>query len=423
MDNYFGYTTQQMGCQLYPQQHPQQTGYTQYTCAPYTTNMMVNPAPICHKTLDKLKHKKTNKSISAAHCDLAEEFASLSTDESIHLVRSRRANAANQALKKRSQSGTSLLKGMASQLSVPRSQSDERSLSPAPTAAADKRKTRKEKSRKPNKSGSFASKYDDGLDDQFTYSSENRLIDAAYFLDQHSQYIPQPVQHQFYQQQQQQQQPQQQQQQPQHMSYGAQYPSYQQQYYQPQQHQHYAAAPGAPCDYYNQSSTQNFQATSNPSQSYYQQADAFSSGTQTFHQAADVCSQNLPNGAKIVAEYFLGYLDEQQQYQQQLQQQQQQQMSSYQPQLQQQQQQAVQYPMQYQQSYEAQCPPGCQPVQVSQCPPGCVPEESYSSGSEVNREEVEIEIWEKAKREKKSRRSNKSCDDFKKLTDIIETLE
>ena len=44
------------------------------------------------------------------------------------------------------------------------------------------------------------------------------------------------------------------------------------------------------------------------------------------------------------------------------------------------------------------------PVQVSQCPPGCVPEESYSSGSEVNREEVEIEIWEKAKREKKSRR-------------------
>lgn len=314
-------------------------------------------------------------------------------------------------LKKRSQSGTSIMKGMASQLSVPRSQSDERSVSPS--LVNEKRKTRKEK-RSSKKSGSFESNYDE---DQFTYSTDNRLIDAGYFTEQSAQ--------QQYLQQQQFFQPQ--------MQYGAQYQAqYPQQYYQPQQ-QYSQAAPGAPCDYYNQSSTQNFQA-SNPSLSYYQQADAYGSGTQTFHnlpqqqqaQMDNVCTQNLPNGAKIVAEYFLGYLDEQQQYQQRQQQQQQQQMVYQQPQMQQAQ--PVQYPMQYQ-GYEqtqpqVQCPPGCQPAQVM-CPPGCVPEMDYSSDSEANKEEVEVEIWEKAppKKEKKSRKSNKSCDDFKKLTDIIETLE
>lgn len=413
MDNYYGYA--------YPQQNT--TGYTQYACAPYASAQLM-PSPASHNTLDKQlrgANKKINKSISGVQ-EFIEEFGSHSTDESIHLVRSRRANAANassdryhsdasQMMKKRSQSGTSIMKGMASQLSVPRSQSDDRSVSPS--FVNEKRKHRKEK-RASKKSGSFHSNYDD--QEQFTYSTENRLIDAGYFIDQ----VPQ----QQYVQQQQQQffQP--------HMQYGgaSQYQQqYQQQYYQPQQQ--YSAAPGAPCDYYNQSSTQNFQA-SNPSLSYYQQADVYGSGTQTSFQQQpqqsvdNVCTQNLPNGAKIVAEYFLGYLDEQQQYQQC----QQQQQSIYQqPQMLQQA--PLQYPMQYQgyeqpQQQQVQCPPGCQPAQMV-CPPGCVPEMEYSSDSEANKEEVEVEIWEKTvpKKEKKSRKSNKSCDDFKKLTDIIETLE
>lgn len=413
MDNYYGYA--------YPQQQ-MTTGYTQYACAPYASAQLM-PSPASHKTLDKqLRNKKgINKSISGVH-EFIEELGSQSTDESIHLVRSRRANQANgpsyesshQMMKKRSQSGTSIMKGMASQLSVPRSQSDERSVSPS--LVNEKRKQRKEK-RASKKSGSFHSNYDD--QDQFTYSTDNRLIDAGYFTEQSL-----APQQQYVQQQQQFFQPQ--------MQYGAQFQSqYPQQYFQ-QQQQQYSAAPGAPCDYYNQSSTQNFQA-SNPSLSYYQQADAYGSGTQTFHnlpqqpQMENVCTQNLPNGAKIVAEYFLGYLDEQQQYQQR-QQQQQQQMAYQQPQMQQAQ--PVQYPMQYQsydqpqQQQQVQCPPGCQPAQVM-CPPGCVPEMDYSSDSEANKEEVEVEIWEKAtpKKEKKSRKSNKSCDDFKKLTDIIETLE
>lgn len=396
--DYFAYNTQ-----AYPQ-----TGYTPYACAPYPNNMM---PMVNHRSIDKLKNK--HKSISGLR-EFNEDFGSHSTDESIHLVRSRKTAdesryETSQMMKKRSQSGTSIMKGMASQLSVPRSHSD-RSISPS--LINEKRKTRKEK--KSSKKG-YSGKYDDD-DSQYTYS-DNRLIDPAYFIDSQAHYHHQQT-GQFFQPQQQQQ-----------MQYANQFPHYQhdhcqqhQQQFCPQIQQQQAyntAPPGAPLDYYNQSATQNFNTQSNPSQTYYQQADAFS-GTQTFVPQAE--QQNLPNGAKIVAEYFLGYLDEQQQYQQQQQQQQTQQLQVQQP-SQQAYQSSPQYqPQQFQ--YSPQCPPGCEPA--GPCPVGCIPEGEYSS-SESAKEEVEIEIWEKAKKEKKrsqkSEMKKKSFDDFKKLSDIIGVLE
>jgi len=396
------------------------SGYTPYTCAPYTQNVMPT-----NRTVEKLKKK--HKSISGTNFD---DYVSNSTDESIHLVRSRKTRDesrydANQMLKKRSQSGTSIMKGMASQLSVPRSHSDERSMSPS--LINEKRKNRRAK----NNKKSFSQLED--IDDNFTYS-ENRLIDPGYLIEQsanpqhyhQSQYFPQqynqysqyqqdPYTMQFYQQQQQQQN-------------------------QPQTGYSSQAPPGAPVDYYQQSNTQtqNFNP-SGASQSYYQTADAYSgsgTGTRTF---ADQQAQGLPSGAKIVAEYFMGYLDEQQQYSQQLPQPARQERGECAPmmqypqyqQYQQPQQPQVQYP-QYQSYQASHCPPGCEPQ--SQCPPGCEPqpqkqplcpsgcEPDYaSSGSD--KEEVDIEIWEKPSKKDKRHKHKRSFDDFKKLTDIIDALE
>lgn len=358
---------------------------TPYGCGPYTPNVMPS-----NKTIDKLKKKHKSSSSSRQY----DEFTSNSTDESIHLVRSRKSGdesryETTQMLKKRSQSGTSIMKGMASQLSVPRSHSDERSISPS--LINEKRKARKDRKSSSKKS---YSKYDD--EENFSYS-DNRLIDGGYLMENQASHFHQQAGQQFYQPQ---------------MPYANQYQQYQKDPYQMQQ-QFYqqpgynTAPPGAPVDYYNTSNTQNFNQ-SNPSQSYYQQADAYS-GTQTFAPDQTQMNQNLPNGAKIVAEYFLGYLDEQQQQQyqqQQLQQQQVQQVC------------APQYPQQaYQPQYEPQCPPGCVPQ--PQCPPGCEPEQYSDSDS---KEEVEIEIWEKAKKDKK-KASKESSDDFKKLSDIIDVLE
>ena len=69
--DYFTYNNQ-----VYP-------GYTPYTCAPYTQNVM---PPTCHRTIESLKQKSKNKSMSASR-----HFDDHSTDESIHLIRSRRS--------------------------------------------------------------------------------------------------------------------------------------------------------------------------------------------------------------------------------------------------------------------------------------------------------------------------------------------
>lgn len=52
------------------------------------------------------------------------------------------------------------------------------------------------------------------------------------------------------------------------------------------------------------------------------------------------------------------------------------------------------------------------------CPPGCEPAGMVSSDSE--KEEVDIEIWEKPSKKKKNKRSQ---DDLRKLSDIIDALE
>jgi hypothetical protein len=84
--------------------------------------------------------------------------------------------------------------------------------------------------------------------------------------------------------------------------------------------QNYDVAPGGPLssvDYYNQPPPQHDPCAT---QSYYQsdpnyQAaapyDPYSQNLAGYNDATQNCMQNLPAGAKIVAEYFLGYLDEQ----------------------------------------------------------------------------------------------------------------
>ena len=217
-------------------------------------------------------------------------------------------------LKKRSQSGTSIMKGMASQLYAPvRSQSDERSISPS--LISEKRRNKKDRKKKSTQ----YSTYDDESNYTFT---DNRLVDSGYLLENQPVYQQplggmsnyyQPQQYSQYQQ-----------------------DSYQQQQYQQQYPQastgYNAAPPGAPVDYYNQGS-----------QPFYQQQDGYP--TQQYEQhtapqaAAQGCTQGLPNGAKIVAEYFLGYLDENQQQQ-----------------------------------------PQYSQLQQYQCPEGCVPDPSYQPG-------------------------------------------
>ena len=69
--DYYGYTNQ-----MYPQ-----SAYSQYTCTPYgVTAMPMN------RTIENLKKK--NKSFSASR--QFDDFSNNSTDESIHLVRSRK---------------------------------------------------------------------------------------------------------------------------------------------------------------------------------------------------------------------------------------------------------------------------------------------------------------------------------------------
>ena len=70
--DYFTYNNQ-----VYP-------GYTPYTCAPYTQNVM--PPTACHRTIENLKQKSKNKSMSASR-----HFDDYSTDESIHIIRSRKS--------------------------------------------------------------------------------------------------------------------------------------------------------------------------------------------------------------------------------------------------------------------------------------------------------------------------------------------
>ncbi len=288
-------------------------------------------------------------------------------------------------LKKRSQSGTSIMKGMASQLSVPRSHSDERSLSPS-LINVEKRKNRKSNKSKSNKP--TFSQLEEGDEDSFTYLGGNRLVEPSYFDQPPQQHYHQ----QFYSQQPQ-------------MQYG-QYQQYsqdpyqmQQFYQQPQQPGYNTAPPGAPNDFYQ---------AGNQSQSYYQQADVYSSnGTQTFvTDQQQQQTQGLPNGAKIVAEYFLGYLDEHQNnaYSSPQPKPIQQEQGECAPQMQQyyQPQQQVQYPQysyyqQPQQYAAAACPPGCEPGQAV-CPPGCEP--GMVNLSESDKEEVDIEIWEKPNKKK-----------------------
>ncbi len=171
-----------------------------------------------------------------------------------------------------------------------------------------------------------------------------------------------------------------------------------QQFYQQPQHQGYTSAPpGAPTDFY--------LPVNNQSQSYYQQPEVYSSNTsQTYVPEQQQQTPGLPNGAKIVAEYFLGYLDEQRDNSytspqpKPIQQEMGEcapQMQYYQPQ-QQQQQQHMQYPVyayypQQTQYTAPACPPGCEPAPDTNI---------IKNMSESDKEEVDIEIWEKPHKKK-----------------------
>jgi len=359
--DYFAYNNQMF----------QQNGYTPYAYSSYGNTMMPT-----NRIIEKLKKNK-HKSMSGPR--EFNEFGTHSTDESIHLIRSQ--NAANryeadQIMKKRSQSGTSIMKGMASQLPQPiRSHSDERSVSPSIESIDKQMKSRKAKRDKKKKNH-----YAQYEEDNFSFN-DNRLIDSGYLIE--TQQAPQYQQaQQFYQ-------PQQQYQcQPQQYQYPEQQPQPQQQ--QPQYYPQYqssgynTSSTGAPIDYYSQQPQANNQYNIAPSQSYYMQGDGYSSvqpydpHTQSY-APSDQSMQGLPNGAKIVAEYFLGYLDDQQQQQQ------------------------SQYPQVYQQYQPCiPCVP-CEPIQqqVAQQQPDY---STTSSASLSSKEEVEIEIWEKNKKDKESKK-------------------
>ena len=110
----------------------------------------------------------------------------------------------------------------------------------------------------------------------------------------------------------------------------------------------------------------------------YSSVQPYDPHTQSY-APSDQSMQGLPNGAKIVAEYFLGYLDDQQQQQQ------------------------SQYPQVYQQYQPCiPCVP-CEPIQqqVAQQQPDY---STTSSASLSSKEEVEIEIWEKNKKDKESKK-------------------
>ena len=81
---------------------------------------------------------------------------------------------ANQMLKKRSQSGTSIMKGMASQLSVPRSHSDERSISPSLINVEKRHSNQKQRSKGKNSSSKPTfSQLDEGDEESFAGSGNN----------------------------------------------------------------------------------------------------------------------------------------------------------------------------------------------------------------------------------------------------------
>ena len=153
------------------------------------------------------------------------------------------------------------------------------------------------------------------------------------------------------------------------VNYGVDSSYYQQQAAYPQAQPGYDVAPGGPLtaiDYYQQQQQQQQQQQpaqpvnydSGYSQSYYPVEQAGYSNVPVDYpsQSFDPVCENqnyipgLPPGAKIVAEYFLGYLDEPA---------------------------AQQYQTQYQQQYQQQYQPAQQ------------------SSSESSKEDVDIEVWEK----------------------------
>ena len=470
---------------------PPQT-FAAFGAFPYGFSATPTSIPF-HRNLERLKKVKPKHQSSNVGNSYEDPVAVNSTDESIHLVKTRTKtgeSAPNRydsetSLKKRSQSGHSLIvKGGSSapvdeaRRSHVRHQSEERSLSPSElnelrqsplnhlsseTASAKGKSSKKRRERKLRK-GTWHY-----ADDGTAYSyADSRLIEQAYLSGQVApmgvSYPYNMSQHAAYIQQQQQQQ----QQQvaaaygqmsgyaqptlgyPQYVaSQELQYPDYassahvqyameqqQQQQYQP--YQQYAnvaqpgydvAAPGGPLsaiDYSQYQVQQQVPQAPQPQQQQQQQPQYEATGysqsygypaqveqssaavlapTTTTEYPVDypsqsfgpVCEQQsyipgLPPGAKIVAEYFLGYLDEpaQQQYaaEQTIQSQYAnpcQQQYQYQHQHQQQQQQQHHHHIQQQQQQQQQPP--------------------LHSSSESSKEDVDIEVWENNKKIAKEKES------------------
>ncbi len=232
-------------------------------------------------------------------------------------------------MKKRSQSGNSIVKGLASNphssQQINRSRSDERSFSPnnhresltrTESGTASNRIKNKKKLEKKIKKG------------QWQYSSnanysDNRIVDPSVYFPPSQPYMPLQQPAYPY---------------PSALPYQCQYPDYSAQVQQPpycypdQQFypynwpcQNYDVAPGGPLsaiDYYNQGQQQQQpQQQHDPCTSQYYQSDPNYQAAQydpygqqnlaSYNDNTQACMQNLPAGAKIVAEYFLGYLDEQ----------------------------------------------------------------------------------------------------------------
>lgn len=349
------------------------------------------PTVVNNKPLEKLKRQK-QRSVDGRKYDEVTN----STDESIHLVRSRKTgesapNRYDSDMKKRSQSGNSLAQ-QAAQLTDDsrlrhRSQSDERSISPSNVilvnnlssdSSAKKSKKRKERKHRKYHFSDVEQVYSPQFGGQYVTQSGYQQYPQETWV---SEYPPQS---------------------------GA-YPQNPDPYYPGYG---YDVAPGAPqvdCSQY---------PGCVPAQTGYDQGYSAPSyypdpcqpcppqpcqpcqpcppvACQPYPEPAYPCYEQtngtLPPGAKIVAEYFLGYLDEQ---------------------------------------------PNCQPEYQTQ-------QYTYqqSQSSESSKEDIDIEVWEKTKKKEKVKKPptpsstsssseseiekpRKDCDDLSKLKrDIIDTIK
>lgn len=406
-------------------QGPPVHGYAYNGYLPYGYPLQA-PTFITNKPIEKIKKQKQRSVDGRKYEDIGN-----STDESIHLVRSRKTgesapNRHDHDQKKRSQSGNSIAKNSAQQSTDSsrrsnqqrnRSQSNERSLSPSNSAvlqnnmstdsAHNIKKNKKKKDRKNRKGNWNFSDAEQAYTQQYMqYSgSQSGYPQTQYQADSWANdYVQQPVQ-------QYQQAPDQhyyagqwQQQNSYDVTPGApqvdcsQYPGcmqapaqfdqgYQQPYY-PDQCQ--PCPPCPPCPQYGQDQGyQCYELPPQPIQQSMMQQNCQPQGYQQQQQNAI-----LPPGAKIVAEYFLGYLDEQQPGQ----------SNPCQPSQ-------SEYQTQYQTYQQAQ------------------------SSSDSSKEDVDIEVWEKSKKKDKKKRdsSSDSSDnekrskdngDLEKLKDdIIKTIQ